>query len=212
MKTSKNTESTTNNPAKDADCEIDIKIESRGGASIYHCTVPAASSQPCRVGTSMKILTKTAICFLVLFTATVAHAAASPDCAVPSAHPDGDLDETRIEIQKALDNQGCADLGPGVYNIGTKSGDEADGLAGITTLAMKDGRSLRGTGPRTVLKFTGKVKHGDWNGIRMSGTNVLVSDLLIETSGLTNTSEQAHAIQVQGNPSTIIGTTKGARV
>ena len=105
MKTSKNTESTTNSPTKDAGCEIDIKIESRGDVNIYNCTAQAPSSQPCRVGTSMNILTKAAVCFLVLFTATVAHATASVDCAVPLAHPDDGLDD-RLEIQTTLDNQG----------------------------------------------------------------------------------------------------------
>jgi hypothetical protein len=129
------------------------------------------------------------------------------DCTVPSALPDDGMDD-RLEIQAALDHQGCADLGPGVYNVRI---NPDGGLAGISALVVKDGRSLRGFGPRTVLKFVG-VAHGDWNGIRMSGANELVSDLMIDTSGLTGTSEQAHAIQVQGNPATIIGTTKGATV
>jgi hypothetical protein len=155
----------------------------------------------------MKIVIMVAACVALLRTATPAHAAPPMECAVPSAHPDDGVDD-RLEIQKALDQQGCAHLGPGVYDIGINPGT---GLAGISALAMKDARSLRGTGPRTVLKFAGKA-HGDWNGIRMSGANVIVSDLYIDTSVLTGTSEQAHAIQVQGHPAAIIGSTKGATI
>jgi hypothetical protein len=155
----------------------------------------------------MKIMLMAAAGAVLLHTASVANAAPQVDCSVPAAHP-GDGVDDRLEIQKALDQQGCAHLGPGVYDIGINPGT---GLAGVTALAMKDARSLRGTGPRTVLKFAGKA-HGDWNGIRMSGTSVVVSDLYIDTSGLTGTSEQAHAIQVQGNPAAIIGSTKGATI
>lgn len=41
MKTSKNTESTTNSPAEDAGCRIDIRIESQGGVNIYNCSTPS---------------------------------------------------------------------------------------------------------------------------------------------------------------------------
>src|SRR4051812_34573833 len=159
------------------------------------------------IGVIVKILSNTLVWFLLLFTTFSAHEAKAASCTVPLAVPDDGLDD-RLQIQAALDHQGCADLGPGVYDVGI---NPDGGLAGITTLIVKNGRSLRGTGPSTVLKFAG-VAHGDWNGIRMSGESVLVTDILIDTSGLTGTSEQAHAIQVQGHPSPIIGTTNGATI
>jgi hypothetical protein len=48
MKTSKNAESTTTTPAKDACCNIDIQIESKGHVNIYNCTTaPSPSGEPC---------------------------------------------------------------------------------------------------------------------------------------------------------------------
>lgn len=47
MKTSKNAESTTTKPTKDASCRIDIHIESQGDVNIYNCTPPGSSSEPC---------------------------------------------------------------------------------------------------------------------------------------------------------------------
>jgi hypothetical protein len=49
MNTSKNAESTTTTtPAKDACCNIDIQIESKGDVNIYNCTTaPSSSGEPC---------------------------------------------------------------------------------------------------------------------------------------------------------------------
>jgi hypothetical protein len=49
MNTSKNAESTTTTtPAKDACCNIDIQIESKGDVNIYNCTTaPSPSGEPC---------------------------------------------------------------------------------------------------------------------------------------------------------------------
>ncbi len=48
MKTRKNGESTTTKPAKDACCNIDIRIESKGDVNIYNCTTaPSPSGEPC---------------------------------------------------------------------------------------------------------------------------------------------------------------------
>lgn len=41
MNTSKKSESTTNSPAKDAGCRINIQIESQGDVNIYNCSTPA---------------------------------------------------------------------------------------------------------------------------------------------------------------------------
>ncbi len=45
MKTSKNTESTTNSPAEGAGCRIDIHIENQGDVNIYNCTAPSGTGK-----------------------------------------------------------------------------------------------------------------------------------------------------------------------
>ncbi len=146
-----------------------------------------------------------AILLALATTTTVAHATPTMDCTVPGAYPDDGTDD-RLAIQAALDTQGCADLGPGVYDIGINPGV---GFSGISTLWLTGSKSLVGSGPNTVLKFGGQA-HGDWNGIRMSGTAPNVSSLTIDSSTLTGTSEQAHAIQVQGHSS--LGATSAASI
>jgi hypothetical protein len=47
MKTSKNTKPTTNGPAENAGCRIDIQIDSQGDVNIYNCTAPRPSEEPC---------------------------------------------------------------------------------------------------------------------------------------------------------------------
>ncbi len=142
---------------------------------------------------------------LLLAVSTSAHA----DCLVPAAIPNDGIDD-RVAIQAAIDAHGCAFLGAGIYDIGI---NPAVGMAGITTLGLKDGKSIRGVGPATVLKFAGTA-HGDWNGIRMSGANTLVADLLIDDSALVGTTEQTHAIQVQGSSAymDMVGITTGATI
>ena len=129
------------------------------------------------------------------------------DCSVPSATPD-DNEDDRVVIQSALDTKGCAELGPGVYDI---SDNPDPGLVGIPALTLRENRTLRGSGPSTVLKFSG-VASGDWVGVRMSGTGPLLADVLLDSTALTNTQEQTHTVQVQGHPNATIGTTKAATV
>jgi hypothetical protein len=48
MNTSKHTESTTTKSAEEADCRIDIQIESQGDVNIYNCcTTSRPTSEPC---------------------------------------------------------------------------------------------------------------------------------------------------------------------
>jgi len=47
MKTTKNTKPTTNSPAENAGCRVDIQIDSRGDVNIYNCTSPHPSQEPC---------------------------------------------------------------------------------------------------------------------------------------------------------------------
>src|SRR5215831_18890564 len=46
MKTSKNTKPTTNGPAENSGCRIDIQIDSEGDVNIYNCTSPRPIEEP----------------------------------------------------------------------------------------------------------------------------------------------------------------------
>lgn len=56
--------------------------------------------------------------------------------------------------------------------------------------------TLCGVGPETVLRFTGDAGGQDWHGIGLASGSI--RDLKIDTSALTGTSEQTHAIRITG--------------
>jgi len=62
-----------------------------------------------------------------------------------------------------------------------------------------------------MLKFSGTTA-GGWVGVRLSGTGPLLADVLLDSSALADTNEQAHVVQVQGHPNAAIGATKAATV
>ena len=47
MNTSTHIDPKATEPANDAGCRIDIRIKSQGNVTIYNCTAPGASSEPC---------------------------------------------------------------------------------------------------------------------------------------------------------------------
>jgi hypothetical protein len=118
------------------------------------------------------------------------------DCSVPGASPDDGIDD-RLAIQTALTTKGCALLGPGVYDIFTPL-PRPVGTNKYDMLSMGTGRSLRGMGPATVLRFSGDANAQDWHGIGIVGNEAEVSSLSFDTTQLLNTQEQTHVIQILG--------------
>ena len=124
---------------------------------------------------------------LVAFTPFQAHAAT---CDVPNAVANDGIDDL-IPIQLAL-YSGCAHLGPGTYDVvGKVPGSRWDAL-------ILRGATLRGSGPATVIRFSGDAGGNDWRGLSLYADDNLVADITLDTSGLTNTEEQTHAIHLTG--------------
>ncbi len=117
---------------------------------------------------------------------------AALDCRVPGAIPGDGLDDLPA-IQNALKTNGCADLGPGVFNISIPASPRAIGMLNLTS-----GQSLRGIGPGTVLKFSGDAKGHDWAGVSFTSGDNSLSSLTLDTTNLIGTSEQTHAAQILG--------------
>ena len=122
------------------------------------------------------------------------------DCLVPGALPDDGLDD-RVAIQQALTNKGCALLSPGTYDVGVTVPRVFGGTTGLDRydlLKLAGGRSLRGSGPATTIRFYGDAGKSDLRGVGMTGDENLVSDMRLDTTGLSNTGEQTHAIHMTG--------------
>jgi hypothetical protein len=119
--------------------------------------------------------------------------------AAPTPPGAGRMVDARAGIQAALDAAGdhnMVQLGCGRWSVGRTPGGR-DRIASLTV----HGRhvTLAGAGPCTVLAPTGDAGHGAWYGIDVrDADDVTIRDLTIDTSGLTNTEEQTHAIQVTG--------------
>ena len=125
--------------------------------------------------------------------------ASAPACAAP---PPGAYD--LASLQGILDANGCTELAPGPYVIATPPLVDAKGhRRPIAMLTLKDHQTLRGAGAATVLAFTGDVGGSDWYGVLLTGASPTLADLEIDTTGLSNTSEQTHAIQVSGPASAV---------
>ena len=108
--------------------------------------------------------------------------------------------DARAGIQAALDaagDRGMVQLGCGRWLVSRAPERPATGSPRSTL----HGRhvTLAGSGPCTVLAATGDAGKGDWYVVDVhDAEDVTIRDLTIDTSGLTNTEEQTHAIQVIG--------------
>lgn len=143
------------------------------GWALLSCAQPAASSE------RLTLLEQ-------LTTAT--------SCAVADAIPNDGIDDGPA-IRGALESGArCAELGPGEYDVETRrdTGHYYD------MLLLSGGARLRGAGPTTTLRFSGTSEQHDWRGIALTGDDNEVADLRIDTSALTDTEEQTHAVYVRG--------------
>ncbi len=108
--------------------------------------------------------------------------------------PDSGLD-CRAAIQSAIDTLGYAYLPAGSYYVDTPPNRAAHAYAMLTAVGRQifgDGRDV------TRLLFRGSANHQDWRGIELGGDGGWVTDIGIDTSGLTSTSEQTHAVHTIG--------------
>jgi len=128
-------------------------------------------------------------------TATTTQDVTLAGCATTAIPNDG-LDD-RAAIQAALDGQGCAYLPAGVYDISTPLGTPTVRRPN-SIIALAAGRSLFGDGATSILRFHGDAQQQDWYGVGILGDFAQVHDLGFETSTLTGTSEQTHAIRING--------------
>jgi hypothetical protein len=117
------------------------------------------------------------------------------DCHVPDAIADDGLDDSAA-IKQALDTQGCADLGAGVYDVFTPN--PRNPAQRYDMVSIGTGQSLRGVGAATRLRFSGDAGRSDWHGVGLVGNDALLADLTLDTSALVNTDEQTHAVHVTG--------------
>jgi hypothetical protein len=117
------------------------------------------------------------------------------DCRVPGAVADDGIDD-RAAIQGAINARGCADLGPGVYDVATPV--PPDAAQPRDMIALQAGSTLRGAGPATRLRFSGDARHAEWHGMALVGDAASLSDLTLDTAALTNTAERTHAVYVTG--------------
>jgi hypothetical protein len=117
------------------------------------------------------------------------------DCRVPDAIADDGLDDYAA-IKHALDTQGCADLGPGVYDVFTPN--PRNPAQRYDMVSIGTGQSLRGIGAATRIRFSGDAGRSDWHGVGLVGNDALLADLTLDTSALVNTEEQTHAVHVTG--------------
>lgn len=128
-------------------------------------------------------------------TATAAQDLTIANCTTTAIPNDG-LDD-RTAIQSALDTKGCAYLPAGIYDISTPLGT-ATVRRPYSILSLATGRSLFGDGASSILRFHGDAQQQDWYGVGINGDFAQVHDLGFETSTLTNTGEQTHAVRVNG--------------
>lgn len=112
----------------------------------------------------------------------------------PLVTSDDFLDDT-VAIQSSINSKCC--LGTGTFDIGmppiAKNGKRPPNMLIITT-----GGELCGSGPSTVIKFHGDATLMDWRGVEITGNNVAVHDLTLDTEDIKNTIEQTHELHVTG--------------
>lgn len=124
-------------------------------------------------------------------------AAAAFVCLDPAAYgavpDDGKPDEEALArvIAAASAQRAAVCLPPGVLELGR--------TAGLASLTIDRGPvTLRGVGPRSVLRMTGDGRRGDWRGLelRAGARDVVLEDLTIDSLATFNTEEQTHLVQV----------------
>ncbi len=108
--------------------------------------------------------------------------------------------DARAGIQGAIDAAGDAStvcLGPGVWHVSRAPLGSYDRFASLSIHGNRV--SLIGSGPATVIAPYGDAGRGDWRVIDVThARDVTISNLTIDTSELTNTDEQTHAIVATG--------------
>lgn len=115
--------------------------------------------------------------------------------------PDGQpMLDARPGIQAAIEAAGdraTVKLDCGTWRVSRAPVGSADRFASVYLHGKHV--TLAGAGPCTVLAPTGDAKQGDWRGVDVSNAaDVTVRDLTVDTSWLTNTEEQTHAVQATG--------------
>jgi hypothetical protein len=118
-----------------------------------------------------------------------------PGCSVAGAIPNDGLDD-RVAIQEALTSQKCAYLPAGVYDI--VSIPFTPPARRPTMMLEASGARLFGDGPSTVLRFRGSDGGADWVGILMTRAGSALHDVSIDTTGISETDEQTHAVKILG--------------
>jgi hypothetical protein len=128
------------------------------------------------------------------------------DCFAPNAIPNDDVDD-REAIQAAIDaaaarGGGKVCLGDGRWRVSRAPLGAYNRLAALSIHTPRI--QLSGNGPGTVLEVVGDQGAATiWVVSLDPGANhVTVTDLVIDTDGMTNTGEQTHAIQVGSNVGT----------
>jgi hypothetical protein len=126
------------------------------------------------------------------------------------AIPDDGVDD-RAAAQHALDDASVAGgtvcFGSGHWRLSRAPVGSYNRFAGLSTHGKH--LAIRGTGPGTVLEVVGDQGAADMWVIALDpgATDITIADLTIDTSGMTNTDEQTHAIEVgSGVCSTTNGT------
>lgn len=126
------------------------------------------------------------------------------DPAAYGAHPTpptAGMVDARPGIQAAIDaapDYSTVCLGPGRWEMSRAT---VGSWSRVVSLVVhgKHHVTIAGVGPETVLAPTGDAGLGDWYGLEVTqGADVTVRDLTVDMSGLTNTEEQTHAVQVLG--------------
>jgi hypothetical protein len=145
--------------------------------------------------------------------ADIAAAPGAKGCFDPAdygAIPDDGLDD-RVAAQHALDDASAAGgtvcFGSGHWRLSRAPVGSYNRFAGLSTHGKHV--AIRGTGPGTVLEVVGDQGAATMWVIALDpgATDIAIADLAIDTSGMTNTDEQTHAIEVgSGVCSTTNGT------
>lgn len=125
--------------------------------------------------------------------AVIATKLACVDPAVFGGMPDDGVSDTQAiqqAIDKAIATRADVCLGPGVWNL--------ERGAAIPSLSITGELTLRGDGPRTILRMTGSGRHGDWRAIQVRGPahDVVIRDLVIDGLAAHDTEEQTHLVEV----------------
>lgn len=111
-----------------------------------------------------------------------------------AAVPDDGFDD-RDALQASI-IAGCPPLAPGVYDVVTPTAVSPARRDYAMIAVAHD--ALAGSGPATVLRFSGDAGSvQDWYGVALGSGSVL-RDLTLDTSALTGTLEQTHAVRITG--------------